>query len=208
MNLQPTQCTDRHPFSPGSRATGRICNAGRRRAVRAFTLAEVMVAMLVFTLVAAGAYMMMFRSAELVAVARYRDAARGVLVTYADQFERLETKTPTSTASPRYLFDPTTGPTCFALSDFSKNLICDLDYTFARPSPLPPFLPITIGGDTPIPAQVTREVTFVDPDTGATTPSRISGPAGYLAVATFRITYTVRTRTYTDSLTVLRSVDP
>ena len=177
-----------------------------------------MIGMLVFTLVAIGAYMMILRSYELTAVARYRDAARGVLRTYVDQFERLQTTTPVGKLSyDRYLFYPTTQsgfPLNFDTNvhpsgTWGNTLISDADTLTNPAGDSSPYITIDLGGsDTKIPAKVWREVYYVDLVTGLPVSGNVPdwGNAGYLICGTFKIQYTVRTRQYTDQMSVLRAV--
>lgn len=51
---------------------------------------ETMIAAIIFAMAALGIYAMLFRAYQLSALARYRDDARAVLETFADQFERLQ----------------------------------------------------------------------------------------------------------------------
>src|SRR5882724_8286328 len=63
----------------------------RRVAGRAFTLAEVMVAVTVFSLLTLGVYQILIKAYEIAAITRCRDDGRAVLTTFADQFMRLQT---------------------------------------------------------------------------------------------------------------------
>jgi hypothetical protein len=87
--------------------------------VAGFTLVEVMMAALVLVGAGFGVYACLLKAYQVVAVGRYRDAARAVLQTYADQFERLETADqypiPTGPAYTRWFFKPTNGPTATGL---------------------------------------------------------------------------------------------
>ena len=63
----------------------------RRRVQRGFTLVEVMIATMVFTMGILGVYAMMIKSYELVTLSRHRDNARAFLLSFSDQFLRLQT---------------------------------------------------------------------------------------------------------------------
>ncbi|HTB81633.1 MAG TPA: prepilin-type N-terminal cleavage/methylation domain-containing protein [Opitutaceae bacterium] len=63
---------------------------GLPRNKKGFTLLEALIAGTIFAMMATGIYAMLFKSYQLAALCRYRDDARAVLQTFADQFERLD----------------------------------------------------------------------------------------------------------------------
>jgi type II secretory pathway pseudopilin PulG len=182
--------------------------APRPAGERGFTLVEAMIATLIFVMFTLGVYGLIIQSYNMTARIRYRDDARGMLLTYVDQFERLQTTTQVgSTAYTRWLFNPASGPTGLGLR---WGALCDEDaFNNPLPDPVPGYLEVTLGGDkAPIPAKVTREVHYVLP-TGATsdvlTGSSMSA-AGWLIVGKFTISYVANGQPETASMTVVRSV--
>ncbi len=182
--------------------------ANRRQRVRqGFTLVEVMVATVIFAMTMLGVYTMLMRAYELTALTRYRNDARAVTQSFADQFERLATtKRFGSVDYTVELFDPMT--TAGAGLDWQDTtnapLISDTTSRF-NPS-TSAALSITLGGVNGIPATVSRVVTWVDPSTGAdrATPYNMAG--GYLLRGTFTTSYNVNGKAYSQSLTVIRAV--
>ncbi|HVN13920.1 MAG TPA: hypothetical protein VMT69_17650 [Kineosporiaceae bacterium] len=66
----------------------------RRRDSAGFTLFEVFFAAFILCMMAVGVYAILLQAYQTSALARYRDDARAVLRTFADQFERLQTADP------------------------------------------------------------------------------------------------------------------
>jgi prepilin-type N-terminal cleavage/methylation domain-containing protein len=187
-----------------------------------FTLVEVMMAAVVFVMGAVGLYDILLKSYQLTALARYRDDARAVLRTFADQFERLGTSDDTTNYR-RELF-VTSGETGRGLKywDATQGTVYGLSNEASNASPFAndaAYLEVTLGGaGSPIPARVTREVVAINPGptTAATTPPTPPGSAfpagidpnyaaGNLWLGTFTITYTVSNRLETQRLSVLRA---
>lgn len=182
--------------------------ARRPAGERGFTLVEAMIATLIFVMFTLGIYGLVLQSYNMSARIRYRDDARAMLLTYADQFERLQTTTQVGTVSyARWLFNPSSGPTGLGLK---WGALCDDDaFDEPLPTPVPDHLDVTLGGtENPIPAQLTREVHYVLPS-GATT-DVLTGTsmtaAGWMIVGTFTINYVANGRPETASMTVVRSV--
>jgi hypothetical protein len=175
---------------------------GRRSgARRAFTLVEAMVATTVFTMVTLGVYSMLIKSYQLAALTRCRDDARGVLRTFADQFERLQTtELVGSTTYNRWLFNPTGGPSGRGIRWGSLS---DDNTSTAAPDVVS--LAITLGGaGHPTPATLTRDVRYVDASTGATSSTQAIQAAGFMLQGTFTINFSRNGKSYSQSLTVLR----
>jgi type II secretory pathway pseudopilin PulG len=196
--IRPAQ--DSHPGAP------------RPAGERGFTLVEAMIATLIFVMFTLGVYALIIQSYNMTARIRYRDDARAMLQTFADQFVRLQTTTyveATKTSYTRWMFNPTgtNAPTGLGLR---WGALCDEDaYNNPLPDPVPGDLTVTLGGDkTPITAHVTREVYFVLP-TGETS-TTLSGSsvtaAGWLIAGKFSINYVANGRAETASMTVVRSV--
>ncbi len=191
-------------YPAGARGGSRL---NRKRMFAAFTLVEAMVSTVIFTMCMLGVYTIEVRSYNISALTRYRDNARAILQSYADQFERLQT-TDTSgytvwlfnTTNGVYtgeglLWDDNTGTP--QLSDESTNIAA------ATPSS---GLSITLGSSSStIPATVTRLVEQISPTTGSSSSAPYTA-AGYLLRATFSISFTVSGYPYTQSMTVLRAV--
>ena len=176
----------------------------RRRARRGFTLVETMIATAVFTMGILGVYMMMLKSYELVTLARHRDNGRALLLSFADQFLRLQTTDLVAGTGviTRPLFANAPTPTGYGLSwtDSAGNTVSGLISD--------PYLPVTLGesGSSQVRAQITRTVNFLDAATGTTVSGATTTAAGWMLQATFTITYSIRGRPQTQSLTVARSV--
>ena len=193
--------------------------------LRAFTLAETMVASTIFFMGMLGVYTMMIYSYKMESLARYRDNARSVLLTYADRFERLQTTDP-ATGYLRNFFDtvPST-PNSLGLSwtdnsgnftDYSTNSATITqswtDKTGATTSGSVTGFQILIGDSTSaqIPAVITEIVRNCDAN-GVSRPTTGAGSnaaAGRIVEATFTITYTIPgvPQKQNLSLTVTRTV--
>ncbi len=176
-------------------------SAPARRRRRGFTLVEAMVATTVFTMVTLGVYSMLIRSYQLAALTRCRDDARGVLRTYADQFERLQTtELVGSTTYNRWLFNPTNGASGRGL----KWGVLSDDNTSTAAEDVAS-LAITLGGTGhPTDATITRDVRYVNASSGATTTTQSIQAAGFMLQGTFTINFTRNGKSYSQSLTVLR----
>lgn len=192
------------PSSPSiaEKPSGRL--ALRLRARRGFTLVESMIATAVFTVGILGVYAMMLKSYEMITLSRHRDNARAVLLSFADQFQRLQTNDlPSGQTVPvtRFLFQTTgaTAPTGVGLSW--------TDPAGATVSGTSTGLAMTLGatGTSTVPANVTRIVTDLD-STGTVTTTQVNNAAGRMLMATFTITYTIKGRPQTQSITVARSI--
>ena len=172
-------------------------------------------ATLVFTMGILGVYAMMLKSYEMVTVSRHRDNGRAVLLSFADQFLRLQTSDTVVGLGPqlRGLFAPHAA-TSMGLNwtDAHGNLI----HGDTQPHP-EQGLPVTLGETTDLDAngratgnQVTahvfREVVLLNANgepLPGTNPTFTA--AGYMMQATFTITFNVAGRTQTQNLTVARS---
>ena len=172
----------------------------RRRVQRGFTLVEVMIATMVFTMGILGVYAMMIKSYELVTLSRHRDNARAFLLSFSDQFLRLQTTDMVGGVPVlRPLFATAgTGGDGLSWTDTAGNVVTGN----AQPN-----LAVTLGeaGSSQVPALVTRQVTYLD-STGTPVGGNVATAAGWLLQGTFTITYTVKSRPQTQSITVCRSV--
>lgn len=172
----------------------------RRGASRGFTLAEVMIATMVFTMGILGVYAMMIKSYELVTLARHRDNARAFLVSFSDQFLRLQTTDMISGGSVlRPLFATNgTGGDGLSWTDTAGNVVTGNAQAY---------LSVTLGeaSSSQVPARVTRQVQYID-TSGAVVGSQLTTAAGWVLQGTFTITYSIRGYPQTQSITVARSV--
>jgi hypothetical protein len=198
----PDSMSQFHPIPP-HRPDGYVSRL-RRRANRGMTLAETMIATLVFSMGILGVYAMMLKSYELVTLARHRDNGRALLISFADQFLRLQTTDQGTNGSvnPRPLFILTTltGPTGTGLSW--------TDTSGASGVLQPDGLHVFLGeaGSSQVEAVVTRFVSAVDTANGNSVASESPTSAGWMLQGTFAISYTIRGRLQTQSLTVARAV--
>ncbi len=169
-----------------------------------FSLLEAMMSMVIFSMCSLGFFQALIKGYQLTALARVHDNARAALRGYVDQFQRLSIRVPTAgnpdPGEPLALFTVTGSPTGNGLRGWGQ--ISDALYNEAQPSTVY----IQIGPqDTPINAQITRQVSFLNPATGETSGTDGLLAAGYLLQATFTITYTTQGRTYSKSITTMRA---
>jgi len=182
-----------------------------------FTLVEVMVATVIFALVMVGVYACIVRAYQFSQLTRYRDEARSVLLSFVDQFERLQI---TDDGRRRPFFVNTAnGPRGTGLNwpnlsnDPSGGAIAKAE------------LPVILHGDGrhTITARVTRYVAplritdhdgsgikddgiILDPATNLN-PSSYSTSAGYLLLGVFTITYDLPSgKQYSQRLSAVRAV--
>jgi prepilin-type N-terminal cleavage/methylation domain-containing protein len=173
------------------------------RSRRAFTLAEVMMATVVFTIGILGVYAMMLKSYELVTLARHRDNARAYLQSFSDEFLRLATTDSISGATiTRHLFRTPdlsgTGGDGLHWTDSSGNSVSGDDQTEVQ-------VPLGDSQSSLVTGHVTRLVQYVD-STGTVSSTNVGTAAGWMLQGTFTIWYDVNGKRYTQSLTVARSV--
>lgn len=176
------------------------CTRLRRHARRGFTLVETMIATLVFCMGILGVYAMMLKSYELVTLSRHRDNARAFLLSFSDQFLRLQT-TDKIAGVPvlRPMFATNgTGGDGLTWTDTSGNQVSGNGQ---------PNLPVLLGetSSSQVPATITRQVTFLD-SAGTPSAGNIATAAGWILQGTFTIAYSVHGRPQTQSITVARSV--
>jgi prepilin-type N-terminal cleavage/methylation domain-containing protein len=158
---------------------------------RGFTLVEVMVATVLLSMIILGILQVLIGSYRVAAKARYRDHARYVIKSMADQF---------LTQQP---FDGNgnTLPMFQATVDGSGNstpLGTGLTWTNSDGSlgtlstdSLGLYFYVLLGDNSgaPITATVTRQVWYIYPNTGQTTLISQNAPAGYMLQANFVISY-------------------
>jgi prepilin-type N-terminal cleavage/methylation domain-containing protein len=166
---------------------------------RGYSLVEVMVAATIFTIVTLGIYSAVIQSYKMAQLSRCHDETRGILRTYVDQFQRLQTTDKIN--GPRWLFNPTQGPTGQGLVMGTLN-----DQPISNGAAAVAYLGFTLGANTDkIPAQLTRDVTYINITTGETSSTPGNGSA-YLLQAIFCIEFKLNSRNYKQSVTTLRSV--
>ena len=178
-----------------------LCARLRRQAQRGFTLVEVMIATTVFTMGILGVYAMMLKSYELVTLARHRDNGRALLLSFADQFLRLQTTDQIGGAIiTRNLFVANTVPDAGGLNwtDTSGH-VATVDSQG---------LHVLLGdsSSSQVPATVTRVVSNIDSATGDQVAGATATAAGWMLQATFTISYTIKGRPQSQSIVVARSV--
>ncbi len=166
-----------------------------------------MVSTVIFTLCMLGVYTIEVRSYQISAITRYRDNARAILQSYADQFERLQTTD--SIGYRLWLFNATSGSYTgggLLWNDNTNTPQLSNESTNAAAATASTGLTITLGSSgSSIPATITRLVEQISPTTGLANSAPYTA-AGYMLRATFFISFKVSGKTYTQSLTVLRAV--
>ena len=167
------------------------------------TLVEAMMSTMIFTLGMLGVYMMLIKSYEMVALCRHRDNARAILLTYSDQFQRL--KTTDSSGTLNFLFQTATTPTSFGLSwtDASNNTVSNYTNTSDTAG-----LPVMLGdvNSSGVPARVFRKVQpLLMTDGSVVNGAPTYTAAGYMLQGTFTVTYKIKGRDVSQSMTVARS---
>ena len=186
---------------PAPTAPATVSSRLRRRARRGFTLVETMIATMVFTMGILGVYAMMIKSYQLVTLARHRDNARAFLVSFSDQFLRLQTTDMISgVAVLRPLFDTSgTGGDGLTWTDPAGNTINGNHQAN---------LQVILGdsNSSQVTATVTRQVTFLD-STGTPAVGNVVVAAGWILQGTFTIQYQPQGQNLqTQSITVARTV--
>lgn len=199
------------------------------QSMRGLTLVEVAVAAVVFALGAIGISALLTNSYHLSRLARYRTDARAVLVSFADQFERLQVAdavsvggSSASVSKTRYLFTVSSTETGVGLKPLTS--LSDENQSVSPTTPGTE-MEVYLGGSHPLsklPAiadeaeikavdnaivgTVTRTVVALDPATGATGLDK-KYTAGKLLLGTFTVRYTLGSQTFTQSLSVIRTAD-
>lgn len=167
-----------------------------------FTLVEVIMAVAVAAVALLALLGTAFMAYKINHKARLRDNARAVLRTYVDQFQRLAYADEDNVV--RMLFTPTSGDTGLglrwgALSD-------QINYPGA-----PSEITVDIGPpESPQLATVVRNVSYVNPATGAPSTTPVSDAAGIMLRATFTVSYTLagaNENTITHTMSTLRLID-
>jgi type II secretory pathway pseudopilin PulG len=174
--------------APAIRRAMGLKKKGRRGG---FTLVEVMVATVLLTLMILGILQVLIGAYRVAAKARYRDHARCVIKSFADQF--LTQDTADSSGNTLTMFKTTVDS-----SGNATPLGTGLTWTNADGSAgtlsidaIGAYFYVKLGDTTgaPITATVTRQVSYIYPGSGQTTLVTQSEPAGYLLEGDFTINY-------------------
>jgi prepilin-type N-terminal cleavage/methylation domain-containing protein len=193
---QPPRPAHRRPAGLGFRL--------RQQGRRGFTLVEVMIATMVFTMGILGVYAMMIKSYELVTLARHRDNARAYLQSFSDQFLRLQTTDSISGATITRTLFRTPDMTSFGGDGLHWTDPANNSVTGDGQSELQ----VQLGDSTSsvVTGHVSRVVQYLD-STGTVSASNSATAAGWMLQGAFTIWYTEPNgKTYTQTLTVARSV--
>jgi prepilin-type N-terminal cleavage/methylation domain-containing protein len=179
--------------------------AGSRVAQRkGFTLVEVMVATALLTMVGLGILSVLVGAYRVAAKARYRDQARYVVKSLADQFL---TQQPADASGNTYPFFQVTQDGLGNSVPLGTALKwTNSDGTGGSLASDSTYYSIYIGGSTnsPILAKVTRTVTYVAPD-GTSTLIFSPMSAGDLLEGDFTITYPYLGQTQTQTISAMRA---
>ena len=172
---------------------------------------EVMIAAAVFTMGILGVYGMMIKSYEMVTLARHRDNARAILLSFSDQFLRLAT-------TDKIGLNNVTRP-LFKCADFAGKPGDGLVWTDSqgttwgtKTTPYDdaangPYLHLgdPLHDTAMVMGHITRQISYVD-SAGNPTLLHTLGAAGWLLQGTFTIEYSINGRSQTQSITVTRRV--
>jgi prepilin-type N-terminal cleavage/methylation domain-containing protein len=200
--ITPTPLMSRRD-SAGSAPRKMNCGSlsARMRSRRAFTLVEVMAATIIFAGSILGVYAMMIRSYEMVTMARHRDNGRAILLSFADQFQRLQTTDEVGgTIVTRFLFQIATTPTGVGLTftDSTGNTLTGTSGGLT--------VPLGDVGSSQVTGVVTRQVQNLNPTTGVVQNGVTASAAGWMLQGTFRLTYAVNGHPQSQQLVIARSV--
>jgi type II secretory pathway pseudopilin PulG len=182
---------------------------------RGMALVEAMVATVIFSMVMLGVYACITKAYQLSQVTRYNDQARAVLISYIDQFQRLQTADHVGSADIVRPFFTPSATSGYGLEDL--NLLNDTQGDSSAVVTEGDGLPkrITLGegtSSTQVTAYVTRAVYPVNIATGALLATDSSTSAyyrapGYGVLGVFTISYTLPSgKSYTQRLTTVRCI--
>ena len=187
--------------------------ARKRRLERGMTVVETMIASVLLAMSILGILGCLISAYRTSAKARYRDHARYIIKSLADQFLTEQTQN-TSDGSTITLFQVTAPTGQGIVWQNPDGSIATHTMSGSGPSQFDTGVSIVLGDNTgaPITASVTRQVQYLASATVGSTPagspvSTVSNQAaGYLLRGDFAITYTFLSQTITQSITVVRSV--
>jgi type II secretory pathway pseudopilin PulG len=184
--------------------------AVRRRSSRrkGFTLVEVMVATGLLVMVGLGILSVMIGAYRVAAKARYRDHARYIVKSFADQF-LTQQSSDSQTGVTFTMFVPTvdSGGNSIPLGTGMSWTNTDGTTGSLSTDALGASYYVLIGDNTgtPITATVTRWVRYVDPSTGFASLLSNQTSAGSLLEGDFTITYPYLGQTMTQTIVAVRS---
>jgi type II secretory pathway pseudopilin PulG len=194
------QSTENAPVHNAAKAGSRALRT------QGFTLVEVMVATVLLTMVGIGILSVLVGSYRVAAKARYRDQARYVIKSYADQFL---TQQPSDSSGNTYTMFQVTVDSSGNSSPLGTGLTwTNTDGSFGSLSTdsVGLFFYVQLGGNTgnPVTATVTRKVSYIASDGSATL---IYAPqaAGNLLEGDFTITYPYLGVTQTETIATVRA---
>ncbi|HEY1794231.1 MAG TPA: prepilin-type N-terminal cleavage/methylation domain-containing protein [Opitutaceae bacterium] len=183
--------------------------AARSARKAGFTLVEVMVATVLLTVMFLSILQTLIFSYQVAAKARYHDAARFVIRSFADQFMTQDSTvnqvlltmfTPTMDSSNNYA--PLGTGLSWVNPDGSNGTLVNGLNGLSSYQVL-----IAAPGQTPITATVTRGVQYVSPTSGDETLSDQNAAAGYFLEGDFTISYTFDGQAQTPlTITAVRSI--
>jgi type II secretory pathway pseudopilin PulG len=168
-----------------------------------------MVATVLLSLIAVSLLSVLVNAYRVGAKARYRDHARYVIRTFAQQF--LTQSATTDLSSNTYpLFTVTVNSVTGAAMAKGTGMSwtnSDGSPGIVSPDPQQSYMTVLLADTTgtPIPAQVTRQVAYVYTSTGATTLVPQNSAAGQLLQGTFAISYPYLGVTQTDQIIAIRA---
>lgn len=179
----------------------------RRFGKKGFTLVEVMVATGLLVMVGLGILTVMIGAYRVAAKARYRDHARFVIKSLADQFLTQQSSDPI-TGVTYTLFVPTPNNGSGVASPSGTGISwTNTDGTAGSLTTDTTGYQVYLGDNTgaPITATVSRTVSYLYPNTGAATLDSQSQPAGDLLEGVFTVSYPYLGQTVTQTIIAVRA---
>ena len=172
----------------------------RERTERGFTLAEVMIATVLLSMIILSILAVLIGSYRVAAKARYNDHARYVVKSLADQFLTQQTTDALGNTLPLFQDSTPTG-TGMTWTDLNGTQVTGTGSG----------LTVVLGENTgaPITANVTRTVWYVyasGANAGQVTSVPQNGSAGYMLRGDFTITYPFLGQTMSQTVSAIRSV--
>ena len=185
---------------------------GLRRGSRArgFTLAEVMVATVLLSMMILGILSVMIGAYRVAAKARYADHARYVIKSMADQFVTQQYyDSNTGSTLPMFEVTKDSGGNAAPVGTGMSWTNTDGSQGYTSGGAIPAYFYVLLGDNSgaPILAQVTRQVWYLYPNSGQPTLVTQDAPAGYMLRADFVISYTYQgVKLPPQTITAIRSI--
>lgn len=205
-NLKPMKAVKISRVALSSRSTAEprpaaeiIRSQRRLSSIDGLTIVEVAVAGALLAVTFLGIFGGLFYAYRTAAEVRYRDSARFVIKSLGDQF--LVMPAQTTTGGFKTFWSTTTSPTGIGLSWADSDGLPSPHGT-GNASGLIVHLGESTG--TPIEATVTRDVRYLNAS-GQVVSSIASSSAGYLLRGDFTITYQLKGKTYSQTLSLVRA---